>query len=82
VGPIEAYLLLAEIVDPAEQRMRLEKEYAEAAGQVERLEKLLASPFAERAPEQVVEKERRKLAEYQEMVTKINAQLELLEPDG
>ncbi|MGW8225449.1 MAG: class I tRNA ligase family protein, partial [Anaerolineales bacterium] len=82
VGPIEAYLLLAEIVDPAEQRMRLEKEYAEAAGQVERLEKLLASPFAERAPEQVVEKERRKLIEYQEMVTKINAQLELLEPEG
>jgi valyl-tRNA synthetase len=82
VGPIEAYLLLAEIVDPAEQRMRLEKEYAEAASQVDRLEKLLASPFTERAPEQVVEKERRKLAEYQEMVTKINAQLELLKPHG
>ncbi|MFN2265538.1 MAG: valine--tRNA ligase [Anaerolineales bacterium] len=79
VGPIEAYLLLAEIVDPVEQRARLAKDYAEATSQVERLEKLLASPFAERAPQQVVEKERRKLAEYQEMVTKIKSQLELLD---
>jgi len=47
VGPIEAYLLLAEIVDPAEQRMRLEKEYAEAAGQVERLEKLLGADHSQ-----------------------------------
>jgi valyl-tRNA synthetase len=81
VGPIEAYLPLAEIVDPAEQRVRLSKELAEATSQVERLQKLLASQFAERAPEEVVEKERQKLIEYQETVSKINAQLELLASD-
>ncbi len=81
VGPIEAYLPLAEMVDPAEQRVRLSKDLAEATSQVERLQKLLASQFAERAPEEVVEKERQKLIEYQETVSKINVQLELLASD-
>ena len=76
VGPIEAYLSLAEIVDPEEQRARLEKEFAEAESQVQRLEKLLASQFAEKAPQTVVEKERQKLAEYQDTLEKITAQLD------
>jgi len=78
VGPVEAYLPLAELVDPTEQRARLEKEYEIAASQADRLEKLLASPFAEKAPENVVEKERQKLADYQEKLEKIDTQLETL----
>ena len=78
VGPVEIYLPLAELVDPAEQRERLEKEYAQAESHVERLEKLLGGPFAEKAPGNVVEKERQKLADYQETLEKIKSQLDAL----
>jgi valyl-tRNA synthetase len=81
VGSVEAYLPLAELVDPAEQRARLEKEYAESVSQVERLEKLLSGPFAEKAPGKVVEKERQKLADYQDSLEKIKSQMDSL-PKG
>jgi valyl-tRNA synthetase len=67
------------MVDPVEQRERLEKEATAAQSQVDRLEKLLASPFTEKAPPEVVDKERQKLADYQESLKKINAQLEALD---
>jgi valyl-tRNA synthetase len=76
VGPIEVYLPLADLVDQEEQRNRLEKDLAETNDQIQRLEALLASPFVEKAPANVVEKERRKLANYKEKAEKINAQLE------
>lgn len=79
VGTIEAYLPLAELVDPEEQRERLNREYTGAASQVKRLEELLSGPFAEKAPENVVEKERQKLADYKEMMVKINSQLAALD---
>ena len=78
VGSVEAYLPLAELVDPDEQRARLEKEYKEAESQVQRLEILLGGAFAEKAPENVVEKERRKLADYQDTLEKIKSQLDAL----
>jgi len=81
IGSVEAYLPLAELVDPAEQRARLEKEYAESVSQVERLEKLLSGPFAEKAPGKVVEKERQKLADYQDSLEKIKSQMDSL-PKG
>jgi valyl-tRNA synthetase len=76
VGPVEAYLPLADMVDPEEQRVRLEKELAESTSQIQRLEELLAGPFAEKAPSNVVEKEQKKLAEYKEKAAKIKSQLE------
>jgi valyl-tRNA synthetase len=78
VGSVEALLPLAELVDPVEQRVRLEKEYAEAESQIERLEILLGGPFAEKAPGNVVEKERTKLADYQATLEKIKSQLDAL----
>ncbi|MBN2499714.1 MAG: valine--tRNA ligase, partial [Anaerolineales bacterium] len=78
VGPVEIFLPLAEMVDPAEERARLEKSLAEAESQVARLEKLLASPFAEKAPAAVVDKEREKLFDFQESAKKIKSQLESL----
>jgi valyl-tRNA synthetase len=78
VGQIEAYLPLAELVDPAEQRARLEKDLSEASNQIERLETLLAGPFAEKAPVNVVENERHKLADYQAKAEKITIQLAAL----
>lgn len=77
-GAIEIHLPLSEMVDPAEEKTRLEKDLAEAQSHIERLEKLLGSPFAENAPEQVVQKERDKLAGYQETAEKIMAQLKEL----
>ena len=76
VGPVEIFLPLAGLVDTDEERLRLEKDLAEAQAQIERLEKLLGSSFAEKAPPAVVQKERDKLAGYQETAEKIQSQLD------
>jgi valyl-tRNA synthetase len=54
---------------------KLEKELAEANSQIQRLEKLLASDFAKKAPAQVVENERTKLETYRQTVEKLKKQL-------
>lgn len=74
-GPIEVYLPLAGLVDLAEERARLEKELAQIVSQIERLESLLGSDFASKAPEAVVAKERDKLASLQQTAQKIRLQL-------
>ncbi len=78
VGQVEIYLPLAGLVDVEEERARLEKDLAETQGQIDRLEKLLASPFAQKAPTQVVQKEREKLAVFLDAAQKIVAQLDTL----
>ncbi len=75
VAPVEISLPLAGLVDLEAERARLEKEMEEVRSQVQRLEKLLASPFAEKAPPEVVEKEREKLATYQETAARLEQQL-------
>ncbi|MEA3327201.1 MAG: class I tRNA ligase family protein, partial [Chloroflexota bacterium] len=75
ITPIEISLPLAGLVDIAAERERLEKELMEAESQIERLEKLLKSPFAEKAPPAVVEKEREKLAASRETAERIKQQL-------
>ena len=75
IPPIEISLPLAGLVDMEAERERLEKELAEAEVQIARLEKLLASPFAQKAPEEVVAKERERLSSYIETVEKIRVQL-------
>ena len=77
-GTIVAYLPLADLVDPAEERQRLEKELHTVESQIARLEKLLAGPFAEKAPPQVVAKEREKLATYRAQAEKLRARLAAL----
>jgi valyl-tRNA synthetase len=76
ITPVEISLPLAGLVDPQAERARLEKELAEVQMQVERLEKLLASPFAQKAPPDVVDKEREKLAAYQETAERLKQQLD------
>jgi valyl-tRNA synthetase len=78
VGPVEIHLPLAGLVDEGEERARLSKDLQEAEAQIKRLETLLASPFAEKAPPPVVHKEREKLAAYQETANKLRTQLEAL----
>ncbi len=75
VGSIEIYLPLAGMVDLAEEKARLEKDLKEAESHIERLEKLLGSDFANKAPEAVVQKERDKLAAYKDTAEKLKAQL-------
>ena len=76
VGSVEIYLPLAGMVDLASEKTRLEKELKEAESHIERLEKLLSSDFASKAPAPVVAKEREKLAGYKETAAKIQAQLQ------
>ncbi len=78
VGPVEIYLPLASLVDAGEERLRLEKDLAETTAQIERLEKLLGGSFAEKAPSLVVQKERDKLAAFQQTAEKIRGQLSTL----
>jgi len=76
ITPVEISLPLAGLVDLEAERARLEKELTESQSQVERLEKLLASPFAQKAPPDVVAKEREKLAAYQETAERLKQQLD------
>ena len=62
-GAVTAYLPLADLVDLAAERAKLTRELSEAEAQVARSRALLDGPFAERAPAQVVQREREKLAE-------------------
>jgi len=75
VGSVEIYLPLVGMVDLAEEQSRLEKELKEAQSHIERLEKLLSGDFANRAPAQLVQKEREKLEGYKDTAEKIKAQL-------
>jgi valyl-tRNA synthetase len=78
VGGVEIYLPLAGLVDVEEERLRLEKELAEMQSQAQRLEQLLAGPFAQKAPPAVVQKEREKLAVINETIRKLIGRLESL----
>ncbi len=75
VGSVEIFLPLTGLVDASEERLRLEKDLAEAQSQVERLTTLLSGSFAEKAPPVVVQKERDKLAAYQATADKVRNQL-------
>ncbi len=75
VSGVEIFLDLAEKMDSAEDTARLVKDLELLNSQVDRLEKLLASDFATKAPAAVVEKERSRLKEFLETREKIKAQL-------
>ncbi|PKN85775.1 MAG: valine--tRNA ligase [Chloroflexi bacterium HGW-Chloroflexi-8] len=76
---IEIYLTLSEFVDNQAEITRLNKEFQELNNQIDRLEKLLSSSFSEKAPVQVVEKEKEKLMNFKNSAEKIKAQLDMLE---
>jgi valyl-tRNA synthetase len=75
IGAVEVYIPLAGMIDIANEKSRLEKELKEAESHIERLEKLLSSDFANKAPAAVIDKEREKLAAFKETAEKIKAQL-------
>ena len=76
VGAVEIFLPLTGLLDVEEERSRMNRELESAEGQIRRLEGLLAGPFADRAPAEVVEKERTRLAELRQARDKLRNQLE------
>jgi len=63
---MEIFLPLKGLVDIEKETARLQKELAKVNEEIERLEKKLNNPgFISKAPAEVVEKEREKLANYQ-----------------
>ena len=70
------FLITDEMVFHKESQEKLKKELKETKAQIERLEKLLASEFSQKAPPSVVSKEKEKLEGYKETAKKIRAQLE------
>ena len=79
VSGIEVYLPLADLVDKDAELERLNKELKDTLSQIERLEKLLNSPFAQKAPANVVENERQKLATFSETSQKLQEQIKSLQ---
>jgi valyl-tRNA synthetase len=73
-GPVEIYLALAELTNPAKERERIEKELSEAKNQIARLEKLLASDFGKKAPKDVADKERGRLDGFKATAASLEAQ--------
>jgi len=78
---IEIYLPLQGLLDVQEEAQRLRAQLEEAHSQIQRLQDLLAGPFAKRAPEEVIQKERDRLIEYEATASKLQAQLDGLPPD-
>ena len=74
-GPVEIYVPLSGMLDLEEERKRLQKELADTQVQMDRLEKLLGSDFANKAPAPVIQKERERLAAFKETSEKLRAQL-------
>jgi valyl-tRNA synthetase len=75
VGPVEVHIPLAGMVDLDEERGRIQKELADTESQIARLEKLLDSDFASKAPAAVVQKERERLAAFKETAEKLRSQI-------
>jgi len=74
-GPVEIYIPISGMVDQDEEQKRMKKELSETQAQIDRLEKLLGSDFASKAPAPVVQKEREKLVEFKQTAEKLKAQL-------
>ncbi len=77
VGELEILIPMAGLIDKTEESSRLNREIAKLVKEVERAEAKLQNPnFVDRAPNDVVEKERARLAEIQSLMMKLTQQLE------
>ena len=74
-----AVLPLADVIDIAQERARLEREIAKAAGEIAKLDKKLANEaFLAKAPEEVVKEQRERRGEILQVRDKLAAALERL----
>ncbi len=80
VGEAEIFVLLEGVIDLAAERKRLRKELGKIGDGLERSRKKLSNQdFLERAKPEVVERERGKLAQYEDARAKIDNALTALE---
>ena len=76
-----ARIMLYKEVDPAAEAERISKEVARVEAEIASFSKKLANPsFVERAPAAVVEQERKRLADAEEKLAKLQDQLKKLGP--
>jgi valyl-tRNA synthetase len=82
LGASELYVALAGVVDVAAERQRIQKEIKKANDTIAFTRAKLSRPdFVERAPAEIVEKEREKLTEQEALHAKLTANLGWLEND-
>ena len=83
IGEATGFLAIAEFIDVAAERARLGKEVANLAADIDRTAKKLANAdFVSRAPEEVVEENRERLAEAEAARDRLAAALKRLETVG
>src|SRR5881296_3867477 len=79
-GGLALEVLLAGLIDVEAERARLKKELEKIQREVDKLERALANnSFVERAPKEVVEENRRRLADYRDEAAKLAEGLKRLE---
>lgn len=78
LGDYTCYLPLAGLVDKEKEIARLTKELADLTSQIERKQKLLNGPFAEKAPAAVVQRERDDVARMEASSAEISERLQAL----
>jgi valyl-tRNA synthetase len=74
-GPASVYLPLSGLVDLNAERAKLDRELAETESQIQRARELLAGPFAQRAPANVVQREKDKLGDLQVRAERLRSRL-------
>lgn len=80
VGDLEILIPMAGLINKAEESARLNREIAKLAKETERTESKLQNPsFVDKAPADVVEKEKLKIAELKVTLEKLRVQLKKLD---
>jgi valyl-tRNA synthetase len=78
-GRFQGFIPLDGVIDTDAERERLSKRIGAAQQDLERVEKKLGNPsFMDKAPGEIVEKERGKQRELTDLIEKVQAQLDLL----
>jgi len=75
INSVEIYLPLADLVDSDEEHQRLNNKLIDTEKQIQRLDQLLSSQFADRAPGHIVEMERKRLEGFKETAARLREQL-------
>ena len=79
VDDLEVFVPFQQLFDITQERARMEKEIAKARQELSAFEGKLANKnFVERAPKEVVEKEKLRFKEHQERLNKLQSALEQL----
>ncbi len=79
-GGLALEVPLAGLIDVEAERLRLKKEVEKIQREIDKLERALANnSFVERAPKEVVEENRRRLADYRDQAAKLAEGLKRLE---